>query len=132
MKSQRRSKTTTPSETYRERAERLLRKWQRILRLQDWDVSITYGRWHEVHNGAHAHLHHSWERHEAHIVVRDPDDQKEPVWLGDNEIEITIIHELLHLKFAGLNIPDTTVSEQEAVVESLARTLLKLEQKDEQ
>lgn len=127
----RRSKITTPSETVGERAERLLRKWQCILRLQDWDVFIRFGRWHEVHNEAHAHLHHSWERHEAHIVLRDPDDQKEPVWIGDNADEVTIIHELLHLKFAGLGIADERYSEHEAVVESLARTLLKLEQKEE-
>ena len=115
------------AETFEEHAERLLRKWQAILRLQDWDVTLKVVRFHEVHNDALAHCRHQILKNSAEIAVRTPQDLLPTErWPGDNDVELTIVHELLHVKLAPLSIPDRFEIEQEQIVESLARTLVRL------
>jgi hypothetical protein len=108
-------------------ARRTLLKWQGIIRLLDWDITVGFGRWHEIHEEAHAHAHFSVVRREAHILLRHPHDRAEPVWMGDNNDELTILHELMHLKLSGLDIPTREKLEEEAIAEQLARTLILLE-----
>jgi hypothetical protein len=107
-------------------ATRMLRKWQHIVRLEDWDIAINFGRWHEVHEEAVAHCHYSRARREAHLVIRHPDDWGPETWAGDNDMELTIVHELLHLKLSGLDNTDATKQVEEALVEQMARSLVRL------
>lgn len=119
--------TGPPPETFEQLADRLLKKWQEILRLQDWDIYLKIGRFHEVHNEALAHCRHSTTKNSAEIMLRAPQDLRPTEsWPGDNDVELTIVHELLHIKFAPLSIPDRLEVEQEQIVESLARTLVRL------
>jgi hypothetical protein len=116
-----------PPPTFEQEAERLLRKWQAILRLQDWDITLKIGRFHEIHNEALAHCRHCTLKNSAEIMVRAPQDLlPAESWPGDNDVELTIIHELIHVKLSPLSIPDKLDVEQEQLVESLARTLVRL------
>ena len=116
-----------PPETFDELAERMLRKWQTILRLQDWDIVLKVIRFYEVHNEALAACRHSITKLSAEITVRVPHDLPSTErWPGDNDVELSIVHELLHVKLAPLSIPDRLEVEQEQIVESLARTLVRL------
>jgi hypothetical protein len=115
-------------ETFQARVERLCRKWQVILRLQDWDLTITVGRWHEVHDEALAHTRRSEIRSHAELMFRDEADYRPtPAWPGDNNLELNVVHELLHLKLTPINIPKEREESEEKVVESLARAILRLE-----
>jgi hypothetical protein len=108
-------------------ATRSLRKWQKILRLQDWDISLEFGRWHEIHEESHAHCHYSRSRREAHIMLRHPNDRREDVWAGDNCVELSVIHELMHLKLSGFETTKAIEEEAEATTEQLARVLFLLD-----
>jgi len=113
-------------ETFEERATRLLKKWQHILRLDDWDVYLKFGRFHEVHNESLAHCRYKQSISSAEIMLLVPDDQRPESWPGNNNTELTIIHELLHVKLCMLETADSLTVRLEQVVESLARMLLSL------
>ena len=69
------------------KTERLLRKWQKRLRLQDWDIRLTKRRPDEVPPDSYG----------ANMV--DAHRRESTIWLSEfypEEMEDTIIHELLH------------------------------------
>lgn len=111
------------------RATKALRKWQAILRLQDWDISLDFGRWHEIHDEAHAHCQYSRARREAHVMLRHPNDRAEALWVGDNCVELSVIHELMHLKMSGLDNSKASIMEEEAIAEQMARAFFLLDER---
>ena len=111
-------------------AERLIQKWQRLLRLQDWDVKCRFRHHHAIEMAGSI----SWNRakgKQALMSLLLPGEGKD---LSDHnnpyDVEETIVHELLHLAFTSV-CPVSTGSLKsdmhEAAIEQTAQLLIKLD-----
>jgi hypothetical protein len=87
---------------------RLLERWQKMLRLQQWHIKIRYARSREMLIPDEGTI--SWGRcmlndnHlRATILILHPDDYEDQLYgSGREEIEATIVHELLHVQMCGM------------------------------
>jgi len=114
------SKTTTPEEL-----ERLGRKWQEILRLQDWDVEFSFARQSDI-DDADARCFPHLSRKEAKIKILDPLDFHGERLEGagsPQNIEMLVVHELIHLHFEPF-WKEKHETEMEQAIHSLAKAFL--------
>jgi hypothetical protein len=111
--------------------ERLLKKWQSILRLRDWDITIAQRRRFEGPGDRSAEIDVDWEQMRAHIAMVDrgdfPPDRKPPL----NSIEHDILHELLHIVTWKMGTKPGTPEQdaEELAINQLARAFLVLDQR---
>lgn len=74
-------------------------EWQRILRLQDWDVIVSIDRASNLISDCQGQCEWTLPTKQARIRILDPVDfPPESRWPQD--MEQTLVHELLHLHFA--------------------------------
>lgn len=93
-------------------------EWQKVLRLQDWDVRITFARHFDIPERLGQC---SWilNKKAANIEILIPGDfNHSSEWRQD--IEKTVVHELLHLHFAPIDKDDSTEQPTEQAIEALA------------
>lgn len=104
--------------------QQLLPEWQKILRLQDWDVKLIVDRERNF-IGGDSQGECSWvlEKKQAFIKILDPVDFPDSKWEQDSEE--TLVHELLHLHFAPFNAEDGTLEDvaQEQAISAIAGAL---------
>lgn len=78
--------------------------WQSVLRLQDWDIRVKVSRLAEMPEAAQGYCTWTLETKQATIQVLDPSDyeglQGENAALWPQDLEATLVHELLHVHFA--------------------------------
>lgn len=102
--------------------------WQRVLRLQDWDVAVSMERRHALKRGvANAEID-IYRR--AKIRLLDPVDIAPDDWAQDQDLEISIVHELLHLAFHDVGRPKDDSPEDvalERAIEATANALVRLD-----
>jgi len=79
----------------------LCREWQQRLRLEDWDVSARFARMTDKVEGF-ADISASSSNRVARILLRNSDDIPSN-WLGVTDLEVTLVHELLHLPASGFD-----------------------------
>jgi hypothetical protein len=74
------------------RLEELIKKWQNILRLRDWDIKLKI-------------VETEWRK--SGDIKIDMDDKKAVMLINDNpkstNLEELVVHELLHLKLWGMD-----------------------------
>src|SRR5690349_3877444 len=127
-----------PSETARERtliAERYaterLSLWQKRLGLQDWNISLAVARATELKPKTLGNIHWDAEKKTAIIRVLDPADYKMPFNEVLQDLEFTVVHELIHLELSPVLSPlqrnDANRREEEHAVNHMAEALLKLD-----
>ena len=110
-------------------AEKLF-EWQRRLNLQDWKISVEVVRTSELKPKTLGNIHWDGEKKTAVIRVLDPADYKlpEPAMLDD--MEFTVVHELIHLELSPVLTPlqrsDANRMEEEHAVNHMAQALLDL------
>ena len=75
------------------REAKILRHWQKRLRITDWHIELRVKRWHEMSGDLGA-CHVSPELRHAVIDVLAPGDTPDGYLM---DIEHTIVHELLHV-----------------------------------
>ena len=78
-------------------ARKLCREWQRRLRLQDWQVELSFRRFHEMSGDTRGDCYMSMEQRIARIDILNPKDARPDA--PPYDLEQTIVHELLHLHF---------------------------------
>ena len=100
----------------------LLAKWQAIMRLQDWDVGIRYIRGYDMGNDL-GRVTYTHTKKQANIRVLDPDDA-DPEWLPQQDIEQTVVHELLHLHMEPWHAEGTDHLLMEQAVDAISGTLI--------
>lgn len=103
--------------------QKLTAKWQRILRLQDWDIQVTYGGNSELVDDLHGLCHSDRVYKKAAIVISDGSNLVTDLLAFD--IELTLIHELLHLVFEEPS--KKKMDEYERAIEQTAAALLHLD-----
>lgn len=81
--------------------EAMLLRWTPILRLQDWTIRIVYKRHFDMADGKGGTIGWCLRKKTAWIKVLDPQDyQPNPEESIPPDVELTVVHELLHLHFA--------------------------------
>jgi hypothetical protein len=135
------SAPSTPPETARERtllaekyaAERLS-VWQKRLNLQDWNISLLVSRATELKPKTLGNIHWDTEKKTAVIRVLDPADYKLPFSEMLQDLEFTVVHELIHLELSPVLSPlqrnDANRREEEHAVNHMADALLKLDRQN--
>ena len=103
---------------------KLASKWQKILRLQDWEVTIDFYRARDFTNAdALGECTFNINSREGFIKILDPIDYE-----GEYDLEWIVVHELLHLHFAdwtAKNNYECPVSGEQAI-DSIAQALTRL------
>jgi hypothetical protein len=110
--------------------EALCRRWQARLELTHWHVTIRIGRrWDlESDQGYKAgRVRYVEELRVAEISLRDPVDKPPEIWI-DDDYEVYLVHELLHLHMAPFAAEDETPADtaQEQMINALARAFVAL------
>lgn len=108
--------------------EQYLRKWQKILRLEGWDISIAMRRRFESSERERtAEIDVDWAHLRAHIAVVDRNDFGPDV-LPPMSIEFDVLHEMLHIVLwkmdAKLGTPQQDHEEQ--AINQITRAFLSL------
>ena len=109
--------------------EKLLAEWQKILRLQDWQIKVGFARGHDIdgHQGR-ATIYLNFKQ--ALIKLRDPIDWTDKDFPDDSEIDL--VHELIHLHIKTFDTTKPGTLERvalEQVDELLARALVGLKRR---
>lgn len=104
-------------------------KWQEILRLQDWDITIRFAKAGEIEDGDLGSTECHRETMDAQILIMEPGKGAKSKWADESDVELTIVHELMHVRLDQLRIPDERSEDEETVIERLSRILVKLDRK---
>jgi len=132
------SQTFSPNQSPRERslqaqsyATERLWVWQKRLNLQDWNISVLVSRLSELKPKTLGNVHWDLEKKTAVIRVLDPMDYKLAPNLILRDIELTVVHELIHLEMAptlaDLHRTDANRIQEEKAVNRMADALLTLD-----
>ncbi len=108
-----------------------LKLWQERLRLQDWIVSVKIVRRREMQPDRQGEIEFNLYNKVAMISILEPIDYDD--W-GKQDMEDTLVHELLHLHLAGINFHfgknnDVYEMLEEQAIESIAHGLIQTERK---
>jgi len=128
----------TPPESSHERtvvvehyAVERLAVWQKRLNLQDWNISIAVSRASELKPKTLGNIHWDSDKKTAVLRVLDPADYKLAFNDMLQDVEFTVVHELIHLELSPVLSPlqrnDANRREEEHAVNHMADALLKLD-----
>lgn len=112
-------------------AKEKLWMWQKRLNLQDWDVSLEVVRATDLKPKTLGNIHWDTEKRTAVLRVLDPADYTLPFHEMLDDMEFTVVHELIHLDIApvlsNFTRSDANRREEEHAVNHMADALLHLE-----
>jgi hypothetical protein len=103
--------------------------WQKRMQLQDWKVTLKMARLAELRPKTLGNIHWDLQAKTASINVLDPADYKLSMPEILNDIEFTIVHELVHLHLSALPRSEATKPAEEKAVNLLAESLINLDRK---
>jgi hypothetical protein len=101
--------------------------WQERLKLKDWQVSIVMARRSDLKPKTLGATHWDKDKKSASISVLDPSEYNLPFPAILNDLELTIVHELVHLDLAALPRSEASRSTEEHAVNKIADALLALD-----
>jgi hypothetical protein len=105
--------------------------WQKRLNLEDWDISLIVARASDLKPKTLGNVHWDLPKKTAVIRVLDPADYRLPPNLVLKDIELTVVHELIHLEMApalaDLHRTEANREEEEKAVNHMADALLSLD-----
>lgn len=103
----------------------LLTYWQKAMKLSDWDVRLKIVRQHDLLEGTQAMIESNHDHRIATVSICDPHDyQPQEFWPQD--MEVSLVHELVHLTFWWLNPEKESLQQtlEEQSVEAVAQALV--------
>jgi len=107
--------------------------WQKRLNLEDWSISVVMSRASELKPKTLGNIHWDLDKRTAIIRVLDPADYRLPFKEMLQDMEFTVVHELIHLDMApvlsDLQRTDANRREEEHAVNHVAEALLKLDRR---
>ena len=132
------AQTPLPSTTAHERsvlaggfAGEKLWFWQQRLKLQEWDVSVIIARSTDLKPKTLGNIHWDTAKKTAVIRVMDPADYQMPMKEMLDDMEFTVVHELIHLELvpvlSDVSRNEASRREEEHAVNQMADALLKLQ-----
>jgi hypothetical protein len=101
--------------------------WQKRLALESWNVSILSVRSSDLRPGTLGNIH--WDKENKTAVIRalDAADYRRPLRATLDDLEFTVVHELIHLELVSLPRSEASRSDEEYAINNLADALLKFE-----
>jgi len=112
-----------------EQAQQACQEWQKILRLQDWEIVIKIKRARELQSDCQAEVQWKNTKKIAIIHLVDPVDYQNDHFPQDHEV--SLVHELLHLHMSMFDQePDTPEgTAQEQAIHAISTALVELSRK---
>jgi hypothetical protein len=104
-----------------------LRIWQKRLRLEDWKIDVKIVRIWELEQGTLGHIDWSAPHKTAVIKVLNPADYELPKDKIPQDMELSIVHELVHLHLSVLPLNKSSRTAEEQVVSMISDALVNLE-----
>ena len=102
----------------------ILPYWQRRLQLQDWNIYILLSRPEDLRPGTLGNIHWDSEKKSATIRVMDASGYTSDSTAMLKDMQVTVVHELVHLELASLPVSDADRSNQEYAIDHLTDALL--------
>jgi hypothetical protein len=106
--------------------EEKLRVWQDRMNLKQWDLRVHLARADQLEPKTLGNIHWDTDAKVATICVLDPADYNLPDKDMLADMEVTVVHELVHLELASLPRTDASRRTEEHAVNEIAAALLKL------
>jgi hypothetical protein len=103
--------------------------WQRTLGLDDWKISIVMCRRSDLKLKTLGGVRWDKTKRSAVISVLAASEYRLPVIEMLDDMEMTIVHELIHVHLAALPRSEASWRDEERAVNQLAQALLKLDRK---
>lgn len=101
--------------------------WQQRLKLSDWHITWAMARRSDLKPNTVGQVHWDKPSKSAAILVLDTYDYRMPFNAMLDDMELTIIHELVHLKLASLPHSEASRGSEEQAVDGLSEALFALE-----
>jgi hypothetical protein len=105
--------------------------WQKRLNLQDWKVTVALARATELKPKTLGNIHWDTDKKTATIHVLDPADYHLQFAAMLQDMEFTVVHELIHLELSPVLAPlqrsDENRRDEEYAVNHMAQALLDLD-----
>jgi len=101
--------------------------WQQRLKLGDWRISVSPARRSELKPNTLGAIHWDKSKKTATIWVLDAADYQLPFRGMLDDLEVTIVHELIHLELASLPRSQASRGSEEHAVNGIADALLALD-----
>ena len=105
--------------------------WQQRLKLDDWKISIVFSHPSDLKPGTLGHIHWDVDKKTASIRVLSASDYGLPCPNALSDMDVTVVHELVHLVLSPLSRSDADRGNEEHAVDKLADALLKLDRQDQ-
>ena len=106
-------------------------QWQKRLNLNDWRISVMVVRQSDLKPKTLGNIHWDGDKKTAVIRVLDPADYKLQKQAMLNDMEFTVVHELIHLELSPVLGPlqrnDANREEEEHAVNHMAQALLDMD-----
>jgi hypothetical protein len=103
--------------------------WQQRLNLQDWKISVIMTRESELKPKTLGNIHWESDKKTAVIRVLDASDYKLPFRDMLDDMEFTVVHELIHLELSSLPRSAASRREEEHAVNQITDALLNLDRR---
>lgn len=101
---------------------RLLQKWAGRLKLADWEIMVTVVPKSELPENKSGLCSSVLTKKAAHVKILHPDDA-DPNWINAYDMELTLVHELVHLHVAPWALLYESGDHSEILLEQAVHTL---------
>ena len=120
---------SSPAQTPKQFTQEKLAIWQQRLKLEDWKIAIEMKRLSDFPPKTFGGIRWDKGKKTAVIWVLDASDYQLPYRQMLDDMELTIVHELVHLDLASLPRGQASRSSEELAVEGIAQAMLGLDRK---
>lgn len=103
--------------------------WQQRLNLQDWKITIIMSHPSDLKPKTLGNIHWDSDKKSAVIRVLDASDYKLPFRDMLDDMEFTVVHELIHLELSSLPRSEASRRDEEHAVNQITDALLKLDRR---
>jgi hypothetical protein len=103
--------------------------WRQRLKLDDWRISVAMARQSDLAPKTLGGIKWDKPKKSAVIWVLDPSDYRLPFREMLDDMELTIVHELVHLELASLPRSQASRSNEEHAVNGIAEAMLGLDRR---
>jgi hypothetical protein len=108
-----------------------LGSWQQRLNLADWRISLEMSHAGDLKPKTLGNIHWDAAKKTATIRVLDASDYRLPCPAALSDMELTLVHELVHLELSSLPRSPASRHEEELAVNRIADALVRLDRQEE-